>query len=121
MSADTKDVQEVLDGLFDLLVPKEITPKERKALAKKAGISEGTLRANIHRKTLNAATLVRLLLARGVSRKTLVDLPQTETSKLSDGEASWIKLGRELSETERIEFSALVGILRSKWRLKKPG
>ncbi|GIL18737.1 MAG: hypothetical protein BroJett040_24880 [Oligoflexia bacterium] len=67
---------------------------------------------------MNADTMIRLLLARGVSASTLENLPQTETSKLSRGEIEWNELGRELSEEEKREFASLIRYLLIRWKLK---
>jgi hypothetical protein len=93
--------------------------KERRALAEKAGISAETLRTNVRRKSFNADTLMRLLLARGVSAETLSHLPQTDFSKLSKSEVIWLELGRKLNDAEKVQFAELVEYLRVRWDLKK--
>ena len=88
-------------------------------MAKAAGISIETLRTTLKRQTMNADTLIRLLLARGVSAQTIENLPQTELDQLSQGEVEWLELGRELNEAEKREFASLVRFLLIKWQLKK--
>jgi hypothetical protein len=63
--------------------------------------------------------LIRLLLARGVSAETLAQLPQTDFSKLSKGEAIWLELGRKLTEGEKFQYAELIEYFRARWELKK--
>lgn len=119
MSKIGQEAEAILKQLIELVVPAGMTPAERRHLALKSGISEETLRTTLKRKSMNADTLLRLLLARGVSAKTLVQLPQTELAKLPKGEAEWLSLGRDLSEEERVEFVGLVKYLRARWKLAK--
>ncbi len=119
MSNTDKEVKIVLSKLLEFIVPEGMSPKERRRLAAQAGISEETLRKNLQRKSLNADTLIRLLLARGVSAKALAAPQQADLSKLSEGEAGWAEFGRKLSEAERTEFVELLKYLRSRWDLLK--
>lgn len=118
MGKAEQEIEKVLEELLSLVVPEGMSAKERNQFAGRAGISPETLRTNIKRKTLNATTLIRLLLARGISPKTIIDLPQTEHARLSKGESDWLKFGRELGEDEKVEFVSLLKVLRSKWKLK---
>jgi hypothetical protein len=90
-------------------------PKERTKLALEAGISGETLRHILKRQSLHADTLIRLLLARGVSVKTITNLPQTDLSKLSEAEVEWLEFGRELTAAEKVEFVALIKYVRAMW------
>lgn len=118
MNANDKRVKQTLQKLLGFLIPAGMSPKEREALAKNAGISAETLRTSLKRQSMNADTLIRLLLARGVTTQTLENLPQTDLKSLPPGEAEWLELGRELSEMERKEFSGLIRYLRIKWSLR---
>jgi len=118
MRKTDQEVKAVLQKLLDFIVPPGMTANERAQIAAKAGISVNTLRTNLRRKTINADTLIRLLLARGVQAKALTELPQLDTSKLSKGENNWLILGRQLSETERVEFAELVKFVRTRWNVK---
>jgi len=110
---------EILKELFAVLVPESMSSKDRKALAREAGISYETLRTTMKRQTLNANTLVRLMLARGISSHSILELPQTELARLSKGEIEWQKIGRKLTETEKNEFASLIEFIRSKWNIAK--
>ncbi|MGZ3745076.1 MAG: hypothetical protein ACXVBQ_14535 [Pseudobdellovibrionaceae bacterium] len=118
MSGSDRRIKQSLQRLLLFIVPKGMTAKERTSLANSAGISVETLRTTVKRQSLNADTLIRLLIARGVSAQTIENLPQTELVHLSQGEIEWMELGRELSEGEKKEFSGLVRFLLIKWQLK---
>jgi len=118
MSELDKEVKIVLSKLLDFIVPSGMNAKERRQLADRAGVSEETLRKTTQRQSLNADTLLRLLLARGVSLKTLVNLPQTDFTKLPPGETDWLQFGREASDIEKREYVALLRFLNSKWKLR---
>lgn len=119
MSSVDRRVKQTLQKVLSYIAPKGMNAKERAELAKAAGISVETLRTTLKRQTMNADTLIRLLLARGVSAQTIENLPQTETDQLSQGEVEWLELGRELTEAEKKEFAGLVRYLLIKWQLKK--
>lgn len=108
----------VLEELLHLLIPPGMTAAERRELATKAGLNPNSLRVGVHRRSLGADTLLRLMLARGIAARTLKQLPQTELDKLSRGEGEWLSLGRELTEKERIEFAGLVRFMRARWDLR---
>lgn len=112
-----KKAKAALLALFDLVIPEGMTAQERSAVAKQAGINPESLRVMRRRKTVNADTLIRLLLARGVSLQALESLHQTDSKQMLKGELDWQKIGRELSDAERTEFSSLVRMIRAKWRL----
>ncbi len=67
---------------MEFVVPKGMEPKERAEVAKKAGLSPETLRTMSGRKSVNADTLVRLLIARGVNPNLLSNLPYLEPPKV---------------------------------------
>lgn len=113
-----KKSKQTLSALLSLIAPKGMTAKERAVLARQAGINPETLRTMLRRQTVNADTLIRLLIARGVSPQTLENLPQTESKQMPPGEVEWLELGRELSETEKKEFAGLIRYLLIKWQLK---
>jgi hypothetical protein len=108
-----------MSQLMDFIVPASMSSRERHSLAEKAGISGETLRKNVQRKSFNADTLIRLLLARGVSAETLAQLPQSDLSKLSKGEAIWLELGRRLTDGEKFQYAELIEYFRARWNLKK--
>jgi hypothetical protein len=119
MRNSDRKIQALLTQLMDFLVPAGMTRKERLILAERAGISGETLRKNIQRKSLNADTLIRLLLARGVSPETLLQLPQSEFSELSKGETVWLELGRKLTDNEKSQYAELIEYIRIRWNLRK--
>lgn len=118
MSKVDREVKNVVQSLMSFIVPPGMTARERNDLARRAGVSANTLRTNLRRGTINADTLFRLLIARGVLPKTLANLPQEDLAKVSRGETEWLALGRQLTETERTEFAGLVRFVRSRWNLK---
>ena len=117
MSKIDKDVEKLRDQLLTRLIPEHWTPAERKAFAKRAGISDETIRTIIRRRNLNADTLLRLLLAKGVDFDAILNFPQKNLSKatLTQGEKSWFKIGSELSEDELVEYSSLVEYVKSRF------
>lgn len=117
MASIDKQINQVMQKVLAMVAPKGMTSSERRELAKAAGISHESLRTTLKRKTMNADTLIRLLLARGVSASSIENLPQSEASKLSRGELDWIELGRELSEDEKREFSSLIRYMVGRWKL----
>lgn len=118
MTAPDRRVKQTLQRVLAFLIPKGMSAKEREALAKAAGISHETLRTSLKRQSMNADTLIRLLLARGVAPQAIENLPQTELKEMPMGEVDWLELGRELSEKEKKEFAGLIRYLRIKWMLK---
>lgn len=112
-----EEVKLVLERLLSIVVPKGMSPRERRHLAKKAGISDETLRAGIRNRSLRSDTLLRLLLARGVSPKTLATLPQSDVTQLNRGDFVWLDYGTQLTEEEKIEYIGLIRFIRSKWNL----
>lgn len=112
------EAKAALAELLDILVPASMTPAERKTLAAKAGLNPNSLRVGIHRRSLGADTLIRLMLARGISSRSIKQLPQTELAQLSKGEGEWLSLGRQLTDDERVEFSGLVRFMLARWELR---
>ncbi|MBS1983232.1 MAG: hypothetical protein JST16_03590 [Bdellovibrionales bacterium] len=117
MSKLDDEVKLILERLLALVVPKGMTTKERRQLAKKAGISDETLRSGIRTRSLRSDTLLRLLRARGVSAKTLATLPQSDPAELNHGDFVWLDYGNQLSEAEKVEYVGLIRFIRSKWKL----
>ncbi len=118
MAEIDKTVKSIINALMDFAVPEGMTSKERAKLAKKAGLSPETLRTMAWRKTVNADTLIRLLIARGVDPKLLANLPQSKTSQIDDSERDWIRFGHKLSSKERSNFISLIKFLKTRWELK---
>lgn len=113
-----KQIHQIMQKILAMIAPKGMSPSERKELAKSAGISPESLRTTLKRKTMNADTMIRLMLARGVPASAIENLPQSEPSKMSRGELDWAEVGRELSEEEKREFSSLVRYLVARWKVK---
>jgi lambda repressor-like predicted transcriptional regulator len=120
MSALGRRAEAILENMTQFLIPAGMTTKERAALALKAGVSPETLRTALRRQTMNANTLVRLCLARGIAKESIESLRQTELSQLSKSEGSWLQLGHKLSDLERVEFCKLVETIRATWVITKP-
>lgn len=110
-----QEAKYVLHKILCFVAPAAMKASERAQLARAAGINPDTLRHLLKRESLHADTLIRLLLARGVSAKAITNLPQTEFSELKPGEARWIEYGRALTEVEKIEFVEIVDYIRQKW------
>ena len=110
------DTKLVLARWIKFLVPEAMTADEKRKTAQRAGISHETLRKSVQRRSLNSDTLIRLSLARGISVRSLLDLPQTERSAMSKGEVIWADIGVELSEEEKVEFAEIVRFLRDRFR-----
>lgn len=114
-----KQVKLVLDSLIAFAAPKGFSPTERAKIAKKAGLSPATLRAMSWRRTVNADSLIRLLIARGMSAQSLSNLPQTEFSPVKESEIQWFKIGQELTSEKKMAFIQLIKFLQNQWDLKK--
>ncbi len=114
-----KQVKFIIESLMEFAVPKGMEPKERAGVAKKAGLSPETLRTMSGRKSVNADTLVRLLIARGVNPKLLLNLPYLETPQVDGSELEWIKFGQKMKSQEKVEFVRLAKFLRVRWGLIK--
>lgn len=117
MSKLDNEVELILERLLALVVPKGMSAKERRQLARRAGISDETLRAGIRNRSLRSDTLIRLLVARGVSPKTLASLPQSDSAELNRGDFVWLQYGSQLTEDEKVEFVSLIRFIREKWAL----
>jgi plasmid maintenance system antidote protein VapI len=118
MSDIDNEVKQVLRELIGFIVSSGTNFKERKALARRAGVNDETVRKILERQSLSADTLLRLLLAKGVSAQTLMHLSQlSQPEKLLPGEKEWIQFGRECSDAEKREYTALLRFLKSKWKL----
>ncbi|MBS1983259.1 MAG: hypothetical protein JST16_03730 [Bdellovibrionales bacterium] len=111
------DVELILERLLKLVVPVGMGTRERRQLAKKAGISDETLRAGIRNRSLRSDTLIRLLVARGVSPKTLASLSQSDAGQLNRGDFVWLEYGNHLTEQEKVEFVSLIRFMKDKWEL----
>jgi len=110
-------VRIVLEKLMAFIVPEGMSVKDRNDLAQRAGISPETLRKNLQRNSLNADTLIRLLLARGVTTETLTTLPQLNLETISKGEQAWLQFGLEITDRERLEFLELLRYIMLRWEL----
>ena len=113
------DVEKIINSLIDRIYPKEMKAPELRELAKGASFSAESIRQIRRRKSLEAKTLIRLLLAIGVHPNDLINLPQKGNTKISRVHSEWNRLGTTLTESEVKEFVAFIKHVRKQWRLNK--
>ena len=70
------------------------------------------------RQSISADTLIKLLLAQGVSPDILLNLPRTRPSKISETLTLWNKIGLNLSSKEREKLGKFIKVLMTEWKLK---
>lgn len=87
-------------------------------LSKITKLSETTLRSAKSRKSISADTLVKLLLAHGVSEDLLTNLPRNRPSKISKTLTEWNKIGLGLTDKEREKIGQFVKTVKTEWRLR---
>ena len=113
------EVKEVFGDWLDFLIPKSLTPKELKNLAKKAKLSTEALRKlrSRERQGMSTDTFIRLALSRGMTPNALVSslLKPNRKSKLDQTEIDWIKYGAGLEPKKRKEFLDFIKYLRKTW------
>ena len=110
-----KTIDKILGNLVEQLVPKGSNIAQ---LSKATKLSESALRNLRNRKSISADTLLKLLLAHGVSSDLLTNLPRNKPSKISKTLTDWNKIGLSLSDREREKLGGFVKTLKSDWRLK---
>ena len=115
-----KKTQEIIDEWIDFLAPEGMTSKENAELAKMTGPSPDTV-SRLRKRTkrsINTDTLVRLFLARGITKEQLLDFNLNTKSKIDQSELKWNKFGRKLKSNQRIRFIKLIEFLMKRWGLK---
>ena len=112
------EVDRLIADLIDQLIPPRLPRGEAQRISAITGLSVTTIRSIRNRKNLSADTLLRLLLARGVSPAVLTSLPRTSRSEASRQDTRWAKLGASLSEIEMEKTIELIRFLLKSWRLK---
>ena len=93
-----KKVNKVLAQLIEQLVPARTSKGEREKICKVTKLSHSTLRTARFRQGMSADTLIKLLLAHGVSPDILINLPRTRPSQISKSLTLWNKIGLNLTE-----------------------
>lgn len=115
MKVKDSDIDKVISAYLEQLVPEAMTPKERKALAKTAGISEDTLRTVRRRNSLSANTLFRLLAAHGIAPEDILKLIKGNPRIMSKPWQDWIKLGSQVPDDQKSDFADIVRFIKAKW------
>lgn len=113
-----KKVDEILAQLIGQLIPDRIPRGELERICRATKLSQSTLRMARLRQSVSADTLVKLLLAHGVSPSALRNLPRNRPSKLSETLTQWNKIGLNLSEQEREKLGKFVKALVAEWKVK---
>jgi len=111
-----KDISMAWDGLWEFLLPKGMTPKERNDLARKAGLKPESVRLAARRRSMNAETLLRLLIAKGVAPSVFCNFPVAE-SKMPKEDRLWQQLGRSLPNEKKREYATLIEWIESRWEI----
>ena len=115
-----KKTQDVIEKWVNFLAPEGMTPKENATLAKLAGLSSDTV-SRLRKRTkrsINTDTLIRLFLARGITKEQLLDFERNPKSKIDQSELAWNRFGRKLKKNQRIQFIKLIEFLMKQWELK---
>lgn len=110
--------KKVINAWISSFIPKDMPYGEIEKLAKAAGISSATLRQIRSRESVNADTIVSIMLARGVSEEDLMNLSQSGEAKFSRSLSDWNQLGNTLSDKQREGIIKLVNVLLGDWRLR---
>lgn len=105
-------VKKILSSWSERVVPEGLADSQIKILAKNANLNFETLKTLRKRKTAKAETIVRGLLASGVSEKALINLPLDNASVFPKNQAKWHKLGQKLSEEELGQYLTLISQIR---------
>ena len=110
-----KMVDKILHKLLDQLIQKN---ENIAKLSKLTKLSETALRSAKSRKSISADSLIKLLLAHGVSEDLLMNLPRSKPSQVSKTLTEWHKIGLGLNDKKREAIGSFVKILKSDWRLR---
>ncbi len=111
-------IDKILAELLEQLIPERIRSGEAARFSKATGLAPTTLRVARLRQSINADTLIKLLVAHGVPEDVLTNLPRSRPSKISKSLTKWNKIGLKLSDKERESIGAFVEILITKWKLR---
>ncbi len=112
-----RKVDRILAKLIDQLIPKRILRGDIDKFCKATRLGKTTLRGARSRQGIYADTLIKLLLAHGVSEELLTNLPRTKTSKISKTLTEWNKVGLSLSDKERENFMRFIEMVKTEWKL----
>ena len=113
-----KTVNKILVELIEQLIPKRAAKGELGKICNATSLSQSTLRMARLRESISADTLVKLLLAHGVSPETLTNLPCSKPSKICKSLTYWKKVGLNLNEKEREKLGKFIKNLKTEWKLK---
>ncbi len=113
-----KKVNDTISELIEQLIPERIKKGELTKICKATGLSESTLRMIRSRKSVSADTLIKLLVANGVSFDTITNLPRSKPSKICKSLTMWNKLGLSLNEAEREKIIKFIKTILVDWKLK---
>ena len=95
-----KTVDKILHNLLEQLVQKGEAITKLHQVTK---LSKTALRTVRLRKGLSADSLIKLLLAHGVSEHLLMNLPRRRPPQMSKTLTEWNKIGLSLTDKERIK------------------
>ena len=112
-----KKAKNVLENMLSFIIPAKMTVKQRENLAKKSGLSPETIRTTLKRQSLSADTLIRIMLAVGITENEIINLPVSKLGELKQIDTDWISFGRQLTDNEKKEYLVLLKFLRSEWGL----
>ena len=116
MKKPDQEVSEAIEELMHHVLPEGIEVTTRKHLAKKAGLSDETLRTVRRRKNLTVDTLFRILYGRGVPLKDLIRSIKTKNfSMLLEEEAKLIRFSMKMSEKDRKHSLELLKFMHNRW------
>ena len=111
--------QQVIDKILQDLLEQVIQKGETiNKLHQATKLSKTTLRSIKSRKSISADSLIKLLLAHGVSKDLLRNLPRNEPSNVSKTLTEWNKIGLSLTDREREKIGRFVRALKNDWQLR---
>ena len=111
-----KIVDKILRKLLEQLVQGDENIEE---FSKTTKLSGTTLRNINSRKGFTADSLIKLLLANGVSEDLLTNLPRSKPSQVSKTLTEWYKIGLSLTDKQRETIGNFVKVLKSDWQLRR--
>lgn len=110
------DVKLVLESWLDFAL-ESAAKGEGEELAQKANLNPNTVRQIKSRKSCSAESIIRLLLAKGVSPQLLSNIYSTERAQ-NKSLQDWNQLGSSLSKSDRDQFIKLIKYMKKEWEIK---
>lgn len=108
----------VLSAWIKEYFPKDMGFGDVQRVAQAAQLSTSTIRQIRNRGSVNAETMLSVMLAMGVSEEDLINIKPTVDPKFSKSLAEWNRFGSSISEKQREQILKLAHFLLSEWKLR---